>query len=197
MAENATKPAAAPGQEKAASADAGHVPITEEMDSAKWTLPPVAPVAIALVVLAAILGAYLWLGRPKPGAAATISKVAVAEQQGGNGVMVLLHLQLQNTHEKPLWIRGLKATLRTDQGEWTDVAASVVDHERYLAAFPDLRAHHIDPLRPETKIASGGEERGMLMVTFPVSKQAFDARKALTVTVDAYDRRPLVVSEAR
>lgn len=196
MAENATKPAA-PGAEKPTPPDTGHFRIAEEMDSAKWTLPPVAPVAIALVALAAILGAYLWLGRPKPGAAATITKVAAAEQQGGNGVMVLLHLQLQNIHEKPLWIHGFKATLKTDQGEWTDVAASIVDHERYLEAFPDLRAHQIAPLRPEAKIASGGDEQGMMMVTFPVSKQAFDARTGLTVTVDAYDRRPLVVREAR
>ena len=37
--------------------DAGHVPITEEFDSAKRTLPPVAPLAIALiVVLVFILG---------------------------------------------------------------------------------------------------------------------------------------------
>ena len=35
--------------------DAGHVPITEELDSAKRTLPPAAPVAIALVAVAIVV----------------------------------------------------------------------------------------------------------------------------------------------
>ena len=30
--------------------DAGHVPMGEEMDSARWTLPPIVPVAIAAAV---------------------------------------------------------------------------------------------------------------------------------------------------
>ena len=36
--------------------DAGHVPITEEFDSPKRTLPPAAPVAIALAVVAIVIG---------------------------------------------------------------------------------------------------------------------------------------------
>jgi hypothetical protein len=31
--------------------NAGHIPITEEMDSAKWTLPPIVPLLIAAVVV--------------------------------------------------------------------------------------------------------------------------------------------------
>ena len=38
--------AKAPVKAKPADApDAGHIPITEEMDSAKWTLPPIVPAA--------------------------------------------------------------------------------------------------------------------------------------------------------
>src|SRR3954453_11924880 len=38
--------------------DAGHVPMTEEMDSAKWSLPPVVPVLIALGIVAVVIALY-------------------------------------------------------------------------------------------------------------------------------------------
>ena len=46
--------------------DAGHVPITEELDSAKRTLPPAAPVAIALVVVAIVVGIIAYTERSTP-----------------------------------------------------------------------------------------------------------------------------------
>jgi hypothetical protein len=35
----------------------------------------------------------------------------------------------------------------------------------------------------------------MVLVSFPVSKDAFDKRKVLSVTLENYDRRPLVIAE--
>ncbi|MBV9608247.1 MAG: hypothetical protein JO187_01710, partial [Acidobacteria bacterium] len=70
MAENTPNPAPNPAAPKRAARgpapDAGHIPITEEMDSYKWTLPPVAPVIIVVLVLGAIVGAFAWFLRAKP-----------------------------------------------------------------------------------------------------------------------------------
>ena len=46
--------------------DAGHVPMTEELDSARWSLPPLVPVLVAAVVLAVVLGTYLLSSRKPP-----------------------------------------------------------------------------------------------------------------------------------
>ena len=177
------------------SPDAGHIPITEEMDSAKWTLPPALPVVIVLVVLAAIVVVGAHLMRPKAGASGAITGVYAAESPDKSSTMVLVQVSVSNIGNKPMWVREITAQLKTDPGEWTDVAASPVDFARYFKAFPALGQHETSPLKPETKIAAGGHAAGMVLVSFPVSKDAFDKRKSLTVTLENYDRRPLVIAE--
>ena len=49
MTENAPKPP---------PPDAGHIPMTEEMDSARWTLPPIVPLLIAAAAVALAAGGY-------------------------------------------------------------------------------------------------------------------------------------------
>jgi len=175
--------------------DAGHIPITEEMDSAKWTLPPALPVVIVLAVLAAIVGAGAYLLRAKPGASGAITGVYGVESPDKSSTMVLIQVSVSNIGNKPMWVREIKAQLKTDQGEWTDDAASPVDFARYFKAYPTLGQHETPPLKPETKIAPGGQAQGMVLVSFPVNKGAFDKRKSLTVTLENYDRRPMVIEE--
>src|SRR6185312_17315276 len=55
--------------------DAGHVPMTEELDSARWNLPPVVPVLIAAAVLAVILGLYLVGSKKPPTSSGSVSRV--------------------------------------------------------------------------------------------------------------------------
>jgi hypothetical protein len=164
MPEGATKPTVS-------QPDAGHIPITEEMDSAKWTLPPVIPVFIVLAI--------------------------PAEIADKSSTMVLLQVTVSNIGNKPIWVRNIKAQLKTDQGEWTDDAASPVDFARYFQALPVLAEHQSAALKPEAKINPGGQVQGMVLVSFPVAKDAFDQRKSLTVTLENYDRRPMVISEKK
>ena len=175
--------------------DAGHIPITEEMDSAKWTLPPILPVVIVLAALVAIVGGLAYLMRPKPGASGAIMEVHTAELPDKSSTFVLMQVRVNNIGSQPMWVREIKAQLKTDQGEWTDNAASTVDFERYFKAFPDLGRHQTPPLKPETKIAPGEQIEGMVLVLFPVTQDAFDKRKSLTVTLENYDRRPMVIVE--
>jgi len=175
--------------------DAGHIPITEEMDSAKWTLPPLMPVIIVVVVLAAVVGVGAYLMRPKPGASGAIMAVHSAELPDKSSTFVLLQVRVNNLSNKPMWVREIKAQLKTDQGEWTDTAASTVDFERYFKALPALGLHRTAPLTPETKIAAGEQTEGMVLVSFPVTQDAFEKRKALTVTLENYDRQPMVIAE--
>jgi hypothetical protein len=190
MPEGATKPTVN-------QPDAGHILITEEMDSAKWTLPPVMPVIIVLAILAVIVGLAAYLLRPKPGASGSITGVYAAEISDKSSTMVLVQVNVSNIGNKPIWVRNIKAQLKTDQGEWTDDAASPVDFARYFQALPVLAEHQSAPLKPEAKINPGGQVQGMVLVSFPVAKDAFDKRKSLTVTLENYDRRPMVISEKK
>lgn len=189
MPEGATKPVNQP--------DAGHIPITEEMDSAKWTLPPVMPVLIVLAALAVVIGLGAYFLRAKPGASGAITGIYAAELPDKSSTMVVVQVKVNNIGNKPIWVRDIKAQLKTDQGEWSDEAASQVDFARYFQALPALAEHQAPPLKPETKIAPGGQAEGMLLVSFPVSREAFENRKSLSVTLENYDRRPMVIAEKK
>ena len=122
--------------------DAGHVPITEEFDSPKRTLPPAVPLAIALVAVIIVVGVVAFLFRAKPVAQGGIDAVYFSEPANMTNAMVLLQVTLRNVGSKTLYIKAIKADLKTDQ-ELSDDAASPSDYDRYFMAYPDLkRAQH-------------------------------------------------------
>jgi hypothetical protein len=191
MTENVPKP----NPPKPPAPDAGHIPMTEEMDGARWTLPSAVPLLIAFAAVALLAGGYYLLGKPKPVSSGAIREVVAAEQPDKASVLVLVRVLVENKGEKPLWVRAMRVQLKTSQGEWTDEAASAVDHDRYFQAYPELAAHRAPALKVEARIPPGNNHEGMVIVSFPVTKQAFDQRQSLTVTVDAYDQPSLVLKQ--
>jgi hypothetical protein len=177
--------------------DAGHIPITEEMDSARWTLPPATPVIVVVIVLACIVGLFAWIFRAKPAGSGAITGVYAVEVPNQNSVLVEVQVQLKDVSQKPLWVRDVKATVKTPQGEYSDEAASQADFQRYFQAFPELAQHKMAPLAPETKISPGGQTEGMVIVSFPVTKEQFEQRQSLSVTIQPYDQRSVMIAEKK
>ena len=167
--------------------------IGEEFGTGRRNLPPAGIVLICLAVVALIVGIFAFKGRPKPQGAGSIDFVAAAEVPGQNMILTAITFTLRNTTDKPLWIHTLKARLTTaDDKTFDDDAASAVDLDRYFQAFPALKESSEPPLSPETKLLARTEQKGTLIVGFKVTKEAFDQRKSLTVTIQPYDQ-PLPV----
>jgi hypothetical protein len=175
--------------------DAGHVPITEEFDSAKRSLPPAVPVVIALVIVAIVVAVIAFMERSKPVAQGGIDAVFASQPADMTNTMVVLQITLRNVGDKALYIKSISANLKTDQGDQSDDAASPSDYDRYFAAYPDLREHATQPLTVESKIMPGAEQKGTVLVAFPVTEQQFNGRKDLNVTVVPYDQSPIVLRE--
>ena len=112
-----------------------------------------------------------------------------------SNTMVALQVTLRNVGDKVLYIKSITANLQSAQGDASDDAASPSDYDRYFAAYPELRNHSTQPLAVETKIKPGAEQKGTVVVAFPVSKQEFDARKDLNVTIQPYDQNAIVLRE--
>jgi hypothetical protein len=169
-------------------------PITEfhigdEFGTAKRNLPPAGIVLICLAAVAVIVGIFAFTERQKPQGAGSIDFVAAAEVPGQDMILAAITLTLRNTADKPLWIHTLKARLTTaDDNTFDDDAASAVDLDRYFQAFPALKESSEPPLSRETKLLAGAEQRGTIIVSFKVTKQAFDQRKSLIVTIQPYDQ---------
>ncbi len=163
--------------------------IGDEFGTAQRNLPPARIVLICIVAIAVVVGILALKERPKPQGAGSIDFVAAAEVPGQNMILAAITLTLRNTAEKPLWIHTLKAQLATADGKtFEDEAASAVDLDRYFQAFPALKESSEPPLSPETKLLAGAAQRGTIIVGFKVTKEAFDRRKSLTVTIQPYDQ---------
>jgi hypothetical protein len=192
-----TSPAAMPpkpGQPAEEPMDRAHMPMAEEFDKAKWTLPPWQPVVVALVIVGMVMAIVAFATRSKPQGDGRIDSAVAVSIPPGDSVLVAVNVTLNNTGRKALWIHDIKAQLQTDKGEASDDAATAVDSERYFQAFPDLKQNAQAILRPEDKIAVGGQQKGTVVFSFPVTKEQFEARKALSVTVQPYDQpKPVVL----
>ena len=181
--------AAAPGSQP----NAGHTPLTEEMDSAKWTLPPVVPVLVALALVLVAVTVIVLSNRTKPSASIAITKVAAADMQGST--MAAVQVKLDNQIDKPLWIKNISSEIETPDGKkLSDNAAPSMDAARYMAAFAPLQEAKADWLKEELKIPSKTSFNGVAVFSYPVEKKDFDARKSLTLRIQLYDNPTLVVS---
>lgn len=186
---------AGPKLNKPEAYDPAHVPMTEEFDRAKWTLPPLGVVGIALVIIAVVVGIFAWRLQPQPVASGTIDDVFAVSMPDGT-VMAAIKVTFSNIGSgRPLYIRSMKAKLVSSSGEKEDEAASPVDFDRYFQAFPALKAHVDQPLKVETRVPAGLKTEGSIIVTFPVSLDEFNSRKSLSVTIQPYDQKALVISK--
>jgi len=169
--------------------------LSEEFDRAKWMLPPASILVIAIFALAVVVGLVFWLARYKPTSSGSIDNVSSVELPDHASVLVAINVSVHNGGEKPFYVHFVKAQVITDKGEFSDDAASTVDFERYFQAYPSLREHALPALLAETKIGTGGEQKGTVIVSFPINEDAFEHRKSLSVTVGAYDQRSLVITK--
>jgi hypothetical protein len=186
---------AAPKLNKPQDYDPAHVPMTEEFDRAKWTLPPLGVVGIALVIIAVVVGIFAWRLQPQPVASGSIDDV-FGVSTPDNHTMAAIKVTFSNIGRgRPLYIRSMKAKLVSSSGEYEDEAASPVDFDRYFQAFPPLKAHVDQPLKVETRVPVGMKTDGSIIVAFPVSLDEFNSRKSLSVTIQPYDQKALVISK--
>ena len=178
-----------PPQSQTPSEPATEFHIGDEFGAAKRTLPPAGIVLICIAAVAVIVGIFAVIQRPKPQGAGSIDFVTAAEVPGQDMILAAITLTLRNTADKPLWIKTLQAQLTTADGKtFDDKSASALDLDRYYQAFPALKESSEPPLSPETKLLAGAEQRGTIIVSFKVTKEAFDQRKSLTVSIQPYDQ---------
>jgi hypothetical protein len=170
--------------------------IGEEFGTAKKNLPPVKIVAIGVGMVAVVAIILALAQRPQSATTGSIDDVVSVEVPDQNMVMVAINVSFQNNGVKSYWIHTIKADLDTTTGSFTDDAASPADFDRYFQAFPVLKQHALAPLEREAKINPGGRTAGTIIVTFPVTPDAFANRKSLKVTIQPYDQPvPLILTK--
>lgn len=194
MADNPTAPPAPVSPPQSPPTD---FHIGDEFSGARRNLPPLGIVLICVFVVAAILGGYAYFTRPKPQGVGSIDAVNAADVSGQNRTMVAITVTLANASGRSLWIRSVKSRMTAaDDKTYDDDAASAVDFARYFDAFPALKDGAQTPLAPETRLRPGTQQKGTIIVSFPITQDAFDKRKSISVTIQPYDQPlPVVLSK--
>src|SRR5438874_2469872 len=91
--------------------DAGHVPMTEEFDTPRRSLPTAVPVIIAAVVLGVAIFAMVRVTTSTTPATGNITKMFHVEQSSGDRVLVAIEVHLKNMGQKAVWVRGVDVKL--------------------------------------------------------------------------------------
>lgn len=189
---DSSTPRPAPGAQS--DSDRAHVPMTEEFDSPKWTLPPIVPVVIAIAAIVIVIVIVAVVSRPAQHFGGSITKVVASDQQGS--VMVAVQVKIDNLTERQQKIRSISSELQTADGKtYPDSAPSFTDIDRYLKAVPALQEAKADPLREELKIPPKSSFTGMTVFAYPVDKAGFDTRKQLTMRIEIYGEPTLVLKQ--
>jgi hypothetical protein len=170
--------------------------IGEEFGTAKKNLPPARIVLIGVGIVLVVGAILAFFQRPQPSATGSIDQMVSVEIPNQGSVMAAINVSFRNNGVKPFWIHTIKAELDTANGTFSDDAASPVDFDRYYQAFPALKQYAIQPLEREAKIEPGAQIQGTIVVSFPVTPEAFAGRKVLKVIVQPYDQpAPLVLTK--
>jgi hypothetical protein len=169
--------------------------IGEEYGTARKNLPPAGILAICIAVVLVIVAVYSLTHRAHALSTGSIDDVTAVDVAGQNMVMVAINVTVQNNADKPSWIHTIGATLDTGKGKFDDDASPAVDAQRYFQAFPALKQHAVAFLMPEARLDPKNKTSGMIVVSFPVTQDVFNARKSLTVTVTPYDEMPVVMKK--
>ena len=192
---------ASPPAEPAAAAEPATlgptINIGREYGTGTKNLPPARIVLIVLGVIVVITAVTSLLQRPHSAATGEASDVVAVEIPNQSAVMVAVNVTIDNHGEKPFWVHTIEAAVETDAGNFTDEAASGVDFERYFQGFPALKEHALQPLKREAMVGPGGKFQGTILVSFPVTLDAFSKRKSLSVTVHPYDQPVPLVLKAK
>jgi hypothetical protein len=170
--------------------------IGEEFGTAKKNLPPLKIIGVGVAIMVVIWAIAAFLQRPRPSATGAIDEVVSVEIPNQHAVMVAINVAFQNNGAKPFWIQTIKAELQTTDNAFSSDAASAVDLDRYYQAFPALKQYAGTPLQREGKVDVGSQAKGTIVVSFPVTPEAFATRKLLRVTIQPYDQPvPLVLTK--
>jgi len=167
----------------------------EEYGTARKNLPPVWIVAICVAIIVIGVGIYAATHRAHPLSTGSIDDVVAAEMPDQKSVMVAINVTLHNNELKPAWIKSISVSTDVGGTKQSDDAAPAVDAQQYLSSLPALKAHALQILTTETRINPGEQIAGTIVVSFPVTADAFAGRKSLTVTVTPYDEVPVVLTK--
>lgn len=159
-------------------------------------------VLIALVLTSLVVFIWVRFGRKTPVATGEIARLAIypvqAKITGGaagtpgmegqdevlNQLLVFAHVRLHNPNRAPITIVDDWAVVTLPDGETRrSMGASTADFDKVFQAYPQLAPVRMDPLRRGLQIPPGQSVDGMVVFSYPISRDDWNKRKSMQVTI--------------
>lgn len=157
---------------------------------------------IALIITSLIVVIWVRFGRKTPVATGEIARIAIypvqAKIAGGaagtpgmqgqdeviNQLLVFAHVRLHNPNTAPIKIVDDWAVVTLPDGETQrSLGASNAEFDKVFQAYPQLAPLRMDALRRDIQIQPGQSVDGMVVFSYPISRDEWDKRKSLQVTI--------------
>jgi hypothetical protein len=168
---------------------------------------------IALILTSLIVVIWVRFGRKTPIATGEIARISIYPVQtkitGGaagmpgmqgqdeviNQLLVFTHIRLHNPNQAPITIVDDLAVVTLADGDTRrSVGASLADFDKVFQAYPPLAPLRMDPLRRDSQIAPGQSIDGLVVFSYPISREEWDKRKSMQVTISLNGAKDVILN---
>lgn len=103
-------------------------------------------------------------------------------QDSFDQVLVFAKVRLHNQSKQPVFLHQILTNVTLEDGIHSSFAAMPSQYERIFLAYPDLAPWRAATLSPDATLEPGQTAEGTFVSSFRMSRQQWDARKALNFT---------------
>jgi hypothetical protein len=101
-----------------------------------------------------------------------------------NQLLVFAHVRLHNPNTTPITIEDDWAIVTLPDGDTRrSLGASFTDFQKVFLAYPQLAPLRMDPLRRDIEIPPGQSVDGLLVFSYPLSRDQWNTLKSMQVTI--------------
>jgi hypothetical protein len=108
-------------------------------------------------------------------------------------IIVIADVRLHNQSQGPVFLADMAGLLKLPTEEDRSLAASASDFDRVFVAYPELAATKQQPLLRDITIPAGATAEGQLVFNYPITKQQWDQRQSLELTLSFTHQKDVVL----
>lgn len=174
---------------------------------------PVVAAAAAVVLVAAIIGGYLWATYKPPVHVGQLTSVtaypihrelstgsALGGLEGQKDIydeeIVLATVHIKSNTQLPLFLHDMWADVTLADGTVErSTAASTNDYHAVFVAYPTLAPKQTTPVPRDITMTPGQVIDGQLIFHYPISAQQWDHRREFKIYVQFINQKDLIIDE--
>jgi hypothetical protein len=190
---------------------------TEELDDAargeeftRGSSHVVWAAVVATIVVSASIAIYFIAGQKPPAVTGEVVAVwahpqhtetsgldangAAMAKESFDQILVFTEVKLHNQSKEPLFLENVLTNATLADGIHSSYAANQVDYERVFLAYPGLTVPHGKALSTSLELDPGQTVDGTFVSSFKLTKDEWDARKAVSFSLNFKYQPSLVLT---